>query len=138
MQKYANDDARKYNSVPKFAVYNNDLLSALTTTSFEKAYTTPDLWGSWVESAVGTHVLNMADLYDFKVYYWRQNSDEVDFILLSDEKYVAIEMKSGRRTNNNGLPLFTEKFHPIHSFVVGSGGMPIDEFLSWDLISLFD
>ncbi len=138
MQKYANDYARKYNSVPKFAVYNNALLSALTTTSFEKAYTTPDLWGRWVESAVGTHVLNMADLYDFKVYYWRQNSDEIDFILLSDEKCVAIEVKSGRRTTNNGLPLFTEKFHPIHSFVVGSGGIPLDEFLSWDLISLFD
>ncbi len=138
MQKYANDDARKYNSVPKFAVYNNALLSAQTTTSFEKAYTTSDLWGRWVESAVGTHVLNMADLYDFKVYYWRQNSDEVDFILLSDEKCVAIEVKSGRRTANNGLPLFTEKFHPIHSFVVGSGGIPLDEFLSWDLTSLFD
>ncbi len=138
MQKYANDYARKYNPVPKFAVYNNALLSALTTTSFEKAYTTPDLWGRWVESAVGTHVLNMADLYDFKVYYWRQNSDEIDFILLSDEKCVAIEVKSGRRTTNNGLPLFTEKFHPIHSFVVGSGGIPLDEFLSWDLISLFD
>ncbi len=138
MQKYANDDARKYNSVPKFAVYNNALLSALTTTSFEKAYTTSDLWGRWVESAVGTHVLNMADLYDFKVYYWRQNSDEVDFILLSDGKSVAIEVKSGRRTTNNGLSLFTDKFHPIHSFVVGSGGIPLDEFLSWDLISLFD
>ncbi len=138
MQKYANDDARKYNSVPKFAVYNNALLSALTTTSFEKAYTTSDLWGRWVESAVGTHVLNMADLYDFKVYYWRQNSDEVDFILLSDEKCVAIEVKSGRRTTNNGLPLFTGKFHPIQSFVVGSGGIPLEDFLSWDLISLFD
>ncbi len=138
MQKYANDDARKYNSVPKFAVYNNALLSALTTTSFEKAYITPDLWGRWVESSVGTHILNMSDLYDFKVYYWRQNSDEVDFILLSDEKCVAIEVKSGRRTTNNGLPLFTEKFHPIQSFVVGSGGIPLDEFLSWDLMSLFD
>ncbi len=138
LQKYANDDARKYNSVPKFMVYNNALLSALTTTSFENAYTTSDLWGRWVESAVGTHVLNMADLHDFKVYYWRENSDEVDFILLSDGRCVAIEVKSGRRTTNNGLPLFIEKFHPIQSFVVGSGGIPLEEFLSWDLVSLFD
>ncbi len=138
LQKYANDNARKYNSVPKFAVYNNALLSALSTTSFENAYTTSDLWGRWVESAIGTHVLNMADIYDFKVYYWREDSNEVDFILLLDEKCVAIEVKSGRRKSNNGLPLFTEKFHPVQSFVVGSGGIPFDEFLSWDLISLFD
>ena len=30
------------------------------------------------------------------------------------------------------------KFHPTQSFVVGSGGIPIDEFLSWDMGRLLD
>ena len=44
---------------------------------------------------------------------------------------IAIEVKSGRRTSNEGLSVFRDKFHPAQSFVVGSGGIPIDEFLSW-------
>ena len=35
MQKYANDNARKYNSIPKMMVYNTALLSALSNTTFE-------------------------------------------------------------------------------------------------------
>ena len=29
-------------------------------------------WGRWVESAVGAHLLRMADELDYKVYYWRE------------------------------------------------------------------
>ena len=52
MQKYANDNARKYNSIPKMMVYNTALLSALSNSNFEKTYTTPNVWGRWVESAI--------------------------------------------------------------------------------------
>ena len=55
LQKYANDNARRYNSIPKLCVYNTALLSALSGVTFEKAYTTPTEWGRWVESAVGAH-----------------------------------------------------------------------------------
>jgi len=51
---------------------------------------------------------------------------------------VAIEVKSGLRTTNEGLSVFDQKYHPIHSFVVGSGGIPVDEFLSWNLGELFE
>ena len=137
LQKYANDNARKYNSVPKLMVYNTSLFSALSGTTFEKAFTTPRLWGRWVESAVGAHLLNLADELDGKVYYWREQSDEVDFVIEHNRQCVAIEVKSGRRTMNEGLSKFSAKFHPKYSFVVGSGGIPVEEFLSSDLSSLF-
>lgn len=133
LNKYASDNARKYNSVPKLMVYNTALFSVQSGMSFSKAYTTPKSWGRWVESAVGAHLLNLADEYDYKLYYWREREDEVDFIIEYDRKCIAIEVKSGRRTTNNGLALFRERFHPVHSFVVGSGGIPIDEFLTWDI-----
>ena len=133
LNKYASDNARKYNSVPKLMVYNTALFSVQSGMSFSKAYTTPKSWGRWVESAVGAHLLNQADEYDYKLYYWREREDEVDFIIEYDKKCIAIEVKSGRRTTNNGLALFRERFHPVHSFVVGSGGIPIDEFLTWDI-----
>ena len=137
LQKYANDNARKYNSVPKLMVYNTSLFSALSGTTFEKAFTTPRLWGRWVESAVGAHLLNLADELDGKVYYWREQNDEVDFVMEHNRQCVAIEVKSGRRTMNEGLSKFSAKFHPKYSFVVGSGGIPVEEFLSSDLSSLF-
>ncbi|MCM1169829.1 MAG: ATP-binding protein [Bacteroides sp.] len=137
LQKYANDNARKYNSVPKLYVYNTSLLSALSGLTFGKVYTTPKVWGRWVESAVGAHILNQAEEWDYKVYYWRERDKEVDFVIGCGSQCVAIEVKSGRRTSNAGLPEFVKRFNPQHSFVVGSGGVPVEEFLQWELGDLF-
>jgi predicted AAA+ superfamily ATPase len=137
LQKYAYDNARKYNSVPKIMTYNTALLSALSGVTFEKVYTTPKVWGRWAESAVGSHILNAADEYDYKVYYWRDRNDEVDFIIEHYGQCAAIEVKSGRRTMNKGLSVFKNKFQPKLSLIVGSEGMPFDEFLNCDLGALF-
>lgn len=138
MQKYANDNARKYNSIPKMMVYNTALLSALSNSNFEKTYTTPNVWGRWVESAIGSYLLNKADELDYKLYYWRENNNEVDFVLEQNKQCVAIEVKSGKRTTNNGITIFSNKFHPRHSFIVGNGGIPVEDFLTLDLENLFE
>lgn len=138
LQKYAFDNARKYNSIPKMMVFNTALLSALSGSSYQKTYTEPKLWGRWVESAVGAHLLSAADEFDYELYYWRQRDEEVDFIVGSGRQCVAIEVKSGRRSTNSGLSVFADSFHPVHSFVVGTDGVPLDEFLSWNLQNLFD
>ena len=84
----------------------------------------------WVESAVGAHLLNLADETGYKVFYWRNRDDEVDFVLEYNHRCIAIEVKSGRRTTNNGIRIFKEKFSPMQTFIVGNGGIPIEEFLS--------
>ena len=119
-------------------VYNTALFSVQSGMTFHKALTTPKLWGRWVESGVGAHLLSQVDEYDYKLYYWRERNDEVDFIVEYNKQCVAIEVKSGRRTVNEGLSLFREKFHPKHSMVVGSGGIPVEEFLTWNISNLFD
>lgn len=137
LQKYANDDARKRGSVPKYQVYNNALLTAYRGRDFVTDRTDTRAWGRWVESAVGAHLLSMADEQDYKVYYWREpirNKDEkdkeVDFVIVRDGEMTAIEVKSGRRGMNSGLPAFVEAFHPKRSFVVGTGGVSLEDFLS--------
>lgn len=45
LQKYANDNARKYNSIPKMMVYNTALLSALSGYTYRPAFTSPKIWG---------------------------------------------------------------------------------------------
>ena len=138
LHKYASDNVRKYNSVPKMMVYNTALLSALSGMTFEKVFTAPKQWGRWVESAVGAHILNMAENLDYKVYYWRERDDEVDFVIESNRRCVAVEVKSGSRPTDRGLSKFAAAFHPVHSLVVGTGGIPLEEFLSWDLRTMFE
>ena len=137
LQKFAKDKARKYSSVPKFQVYNSALLSALNDINYEQAFSDSKLWGRWVETAIGAYLINNTDLIGYKLYYWRESSNEVDFILERRGETIAIEVKSGRRTTNKGLPLFREQYLPRHAIVVGSGGIAIEDFLKMDLIKLW-
>ena len=57
---------------------------------------------------------------------------------LARRRCVAVEVKSGSRTAGRGLSKFAAAFHPVHSLVVGTGGVPLEEFLSWDLSALFE
>ncbi len=54
-----------------------------------------------------------------------------------NRKVVAIEVKTGRRQTNEGLPKFKNMFHPHKAFVVGSGGISTEDFLTMDLEWLF-
>ena len=140
LQKYVNDEARKRGSIPKYQVYNNALLTAYKGRGFVADRTDTKVWGRWVESAVGTHLLSMAEELDYEVYYWREpsrnrgeTSKEVDFVVVRDGEVTAIEVKSGRRGVNSGLPAFVEAFEPKRSFVVGTGGVSLEDFLGSDI-----
>ena len=144
LQKYAKDDARKRGSIPKYQVYNNALLTAFRGRGFVADRTDTQAWGRWVESAVGAHLLSMADELDYELYYWRMPSrrkdekdKEVDFIIDCGGELTAIEVKSGRRGMNSGLPAFVEAFKPKRSYVVGTGGVNLEDFLRCEVDALF-
>ena len=137
LQKYARDTARKYASIPKYQVYNNALYTAYARIGFEKARTSPARWGRWVESAVGAYLLGHADAAGYKLYYWRDGADEVDFVVERGRDAVAIEVKTGRRSTNAGLSTFAERHHPVRSLVVGTGGLPVATLLEADIAQLF-
>ena len=129
LQKYAKDDARKYNSSPKYQVFNNALLTANHRGKFESIRADADLWGRWVESAIGAHLLSAAEEEDYQVFYWRERDNEVDFIVATDDGCVAFEVKSGRRKINGGMKDFMKAFNPQHSYIVGTGGISFENFL---------
>ena len=111
LQKYVKDASRKYRTIPKLQVYNNALLTALTEgVSYEKVFTDPQLWGRWVESAVGCYLLDKADELDCDLFYWREDNEEVDFVLRRADKLLAIEVKSGKRQSNSGLSTFRQMY----------------------------
>ena len=133
LPKYVIDASRKYRTIPKLQVYNNGLLTALSDgLSYEKVRTDPKLWGRWVESAVGCYLLDKVDELDGALYYWRENNEEVDFIVRRGEKLLAIEVKS----DNTGLGTFLQHYHPQHSLVVGGNAMPLEDLFQGDIETL--
>ena len=137
LQKYAVDKSRKYRSIPKLQVFNNALLTVMTDgMTYEKAFTHPTIWGRWVESAVGCFLLDKADELEYQLYYWRENDEEVDFVIVRGEHLVAIEVKSGRRQNNTGLSTFRNMYHPQYSLVVGGQSMSLEQFFTGNLGNL--
>ena len=136
LYKYANDEARKRQSIPKLQVYNNALLTAYRGNGYEKDRIDPQVWGRWVESAIGAYLLDVAIENDCNLYYWRDKNDEVDYILERRGAVLAIEVKSGRRGMNSGLPKFNERYKPYNSIVVGTNGISLEDFLSSDIMRL--
>lgn len=136
--KYSNDEARKRASAPKHQVQNNALKTVYATKTFEQAYQDRKCWGRIFESAVGAHIVSHAYEGDYKVMYWRDyDGNEVDYVLEKKGELIAIEVKSNQDKSNTGLMEFEKRFHPKMKFVVGEGGMAVENFLSLNPKDLF-
>lgn len=130
LQKYAGDKARQRGSSPKLQVLNNALMAACTGQPPEALARDGEWRGRLVESAVGAHLAAGALAGDFELFYWREKNREVDFVLRSGKRVVALEVKSGRKREAlPGIEAFASVFNPRRSFLVGGDGVPIDEFL---------
>lgn len=137
IEKYAADIIRKRSSSPKFQVHNNALISAQSNESFEEIKTQPANWGRVVESAIGAHLVNAAQVSGFKVYYWRHRNEEVDFVLEKRGHIIALEVKSGKEKNTKGMKTFKEQFNPDRILLIGKTGISWQEFLNIDPYTLF-
>ena len=104
--------------------------------SFEDAKNTPDIWGRFVESCVGTHLINNASICNYKLSYWRDGNDEVDFVISRDDEICGIEVKSGSRSSNKGMAIFKQKYPNAKIYVVSSQDfgnsacLKLEEFLN--------
>jgi predicted AAA+ superfamily ATPase len=137
IEKYSSDLIRQRSSSPKFQVYNTALMSAQFDLTFPEVKMKPDLWGRWVESAVGAHLINCSREGDFTVHYWRERNDEVDFILQYRGKVIAIEVKSGAKTKLSGMGAYKRKFPQCKTYLIGQTGLPVSHFLQTNPIDLY-
>ena len=130
LQQYANQPVRRRASSPKLNVLNTALMTAGSGYSFAEAQADRSYWGRIVESAVGAHLLNTASS-DIRVHYWRQRSLEVDFVLQKGRRLLAFEVKSGPSGGDQrGLREFRERYQAEGTHVVGTEGIPLNEFLT--------
>jgi uncharacterized protein len=138
LEKYAGDKLRQRLSSPKFQVHNTALMAATQVQNFADTSLQPKLWGRVVESAIGAHLVNYARQEGFKVYYWREGNDEVDFVLEMRGKTIAIEVKSGaKETNLSGMTAFQKQFQPDKLLLISNTGLTWESFLTINPIDLF-
>ncbi len=137
LHKYSIDMARRKSSIPKLQVYNNALKTAYSPLTFEQAVLDRRAWGRIFESGIGAHLVSQAFTHRFEVFYWRDGNDEVDYVLRKKGSVIAIEVKSNQVKQSSGLETFRVKFNPKRAFIVGEGGIRVEEFLTIDINSLF-
>ena len=138
IQKYSIDTARRRASIPKLQVYNNALKAIFNPYTFEQAILDRRAWGRIFESSIGAWLVSQAFVHRFEVFYWRERDQEVDFILRKKGIVIAIEVKSNAEKNTKGLNSFKERFNPKAAFIVGDGGISPTDFLTMDIMRLFN
>jgi predicted AAA+ superfamily ATPase len=132
LEKYDYSKIRQRGSSPKFQVQNMALMSALTTENLSTVRDNPSQWGRWIESCIGTHLLNSAIKNQYALHYWRYVNDEIDFVLSDGHKTIGIEVTSAFRHKKSGMTAFSKTQHPDRVMMVGADGMPWQEFLKID------
>lgn len=131
LQKYAGDAARLRGSIPKLQVFNTALMTSVCGLTLAQARIDHELWGRLVESAVGAHLANAAAAGDCELFYWRERSLEVDFVVRVGRQVTAIEVKSGRSpTMYPGTAAFCAAHRAQRKLLIGGDGVPVAEFLS--------
>ncbi|MBA3032573.1 MAG: ATP-binding protein [Gammaproteobacteria bacterium] len=131
LQKYAGQHHRRRSSSPKLNVLNMALMSAGSGYTKAEAQADRSYRGRVVESAVGAHLHNTATS-DCRLHYWRDGTNEVDFVLERGQRLVAIEVKSGAvPAQLHGLDAFEREFGTCRHLLIGHGGIPLAEFLSY-------
>ncbi len=130
LKKFSGSEYRKRGSSPKLQVFNTALVTAQSRLPLAAFRDDTARWGRLVESAVGAHLVNVAMDGSIDVTYWRERDDEVDFVVRTPTRTVAIEVKSSARGATHAARSALQRRYAIDRFiVVGGDDMSVEEFL---------
>jgi len=83
-------------------------------------------------------LLNAVRGTNIEIFYWRERSQEVDFVLKKGDVLCAIEVKSSiDRKPMSKMETFVKLFNPQRVLLVGKQGLTIEEFLQTPIEDLF-
>ncbi|MBI5882753.1 MAG: ATP-binding protein [Elusimicrobia bacterium] len=134
LEKFSGNRLRQRTSSPKLIVLNNALINASGDAGFAETRRDPARWGRLIENAAGAALINNNMGKAVTVTYWRERDLEVDFVVQSGGKLLAIEVKSGREKGAAGLRAFLRRYPEARGVVVApyGGDIPLEDFLSMD------
>lgn len=133
LQKHYDKEYQSRKSSPRFMVYDTALMTAAWRDDADSLMGDSALRGRLVESAVGAYLLNRAVAERFELRWWRDGNKEVDFVLRQGNNLTAIEVKSGRAKQLDGLSSFIARFPHARPLVVGDVANPLEAFLQGEV-----
>jgi predicted AAA+ superfamily ATPase len=68
-------------------------MTAQSSYGLKEAKADREFWGRFLESAVGAHLVNAAAAGECEVFYWRERSVEVDFVIRVGRTLTALEVR---------------------------------------------
>jgi len=125
---YAGGEVRRRASSPKLIIQNNALVTACNPRSLATNDTNPAWRGRLVENAVGATLLREYSNSTATLHYWRDGMLEADFVLADGPELFGIEVKSGRPDKLSGLAAFKKKYPKASLLLIGSSGIPLEDF----------
>jgi predicted AAA+ superfamily ATPase len=128
LELFSKGQVRKRGSSPKFVLWNNALVNALSLLSRKQARADGSWWGRLVENAVGAHLLNGLQGPDWSVTYWRDGDAEVDFVVAHGTRVWALEVKSGRPGKTYGIQAFRKRYPTAKVWLIGESGIKLADF----------
>lgn len=139
LPKYSGERIRQRASSPKLIILNNGLVNAAMARRFEETRCDPVLWGRLVENTVGSHLFNQSLGEGIELFYWREEDDEVDFVIRKGTVLVAVEVKSNGRDKKRGMAAFLKKYPQAKYRRIGGEGsdMGIEDFLRRSVLEIF-
>lgn len=129
LRKYSGSAHRQRGSSPKLQVFNTALVTAQHRAAPASLRGDPAKWGRAVESAIGAHLLNESIDGSIDVTYWREGGAEVDFIVRTPARTIAIEVKSSDRKATPSARIALQRAHHIDRFLTVGDTISVEEFL---------
>ena len=127
--KYDEKLIKTRSSSPRLLVFDPSLLAVASARNKEELLGDTARRGHVVESAIGAYLLARSLDEGFELFWWREGSNEVDFVIRKGTKRTAVEVKSGRQKSRNGIRTFLEKYPSSYTLVVGGPDASVEDFL---------
>ncbi|MFZ3104241.1 MAG: DUF4143 domain-containing protein, partial [Smithella sp.] len=138
LELFSRNKQRKRGSSPKLVLWNNALINALSTRTFDASVADSIWWGRLIENAVGACLCNNLNSIEYTITYWREGHYEVDYVVARGADIRAIEVKSGASKKLSGLARFQSQYPEAKSLIIGGPGIPLEEFFSQDTAQWLD
>jgi predicted AAA+ superfamily ATPase len=123
LQKYHNQAIKVKSSSPKIIILAPCFYTLFSVKNEKQSFV--------FESTVGAKLLQIAS----KLYYWREDKYEVDFVMEWRGHLIAIEVKSGGKRKANGLARFCSQFAHAIPIIISKDNYTL--FIS-DPVSFFE
>lgn len=119
LEKYSGSKIKQRGSIPKIIVLDNALISATSGSQFNSVLKDKATWGRMLENAVGAKLYSILQGYGGYLFYWRERSNEIDYVVRIGRKTIAIEVKSGVPNKTPAsLSLFARRYKKAEKIVI--------------------